>query len=264
MTNIFTAAALSALSFTYQPDVRTAYFSRGRISEDRPIQSNLLRLDYSLDEWGGVGLWHWHYNSLTDRLREKRDCQFTELDWGVLYNHSLKIADGWSLENEFMLRWFTMLFYHEPYKGQSDKSIFEYCYESSLKNPYLMPTVRFRRGLHGQDYLNTRVGLRKPVKTDCFGFVEGLVVTPAVYSDFGNSRMRALRYGETRPDGSKWGSGIMSVYLELTASYPINKHFTVYSTVQQFGIVDCDARDVMHSPNRRDLTVFSVGLKCKF
>ena len=50
MTNILTSALLSALSFTYQPDVRTAYISRGRISEDRPIQSNLLRLDVSLDE----------------------------------------------------------------------------------------------------------------------------------------------------------------------------------------------------------------------
>ena len=52
MTNILTSVLMSALSFTYQPDVRTAYISRGRISEDRPIQSNLLRLDVSLDEWG--------------------------------------------------------------------------------------------------------------------------------------------------------------------------------------------------------------------
>lgn len=264
MTNILASAALSALSFTYQPDVRTAYFSRGRISEDRPIQSNLLRLDCSLDEWGGVGLWHWHYNSLTDRLRDRRDCQFTELDWGVLYNYSLEIAEGWSLDSEFIVRWFTMLFYHEPYKGISDKSIFEYYYDASLKNPYLTPTLRLRRGLHGQDYLNTRAGLRKPVETDCFGFIEGLVITPALYVDFGNERMRRLRYGAKRPDGSSWGSGIMSIVGELTATYPINEHFSVYSTVQQFGVADHDARDVMHAPNRRDLTILTVGLKCRF
>ena len=62
MTNVLTTSINSAMSFTYQGDVRTAYQSRGRISEDRPIQSNLLRLEVSLDEWGGVGLWHWHYN----------------------------------------------------------------------------------------------------------------------------------------------------------------------------------------------------------
>lgn len=264
MTNIITAAALSALSFTFQPDVRTAYISRGHVSEDRPVQSNLLRLDYSLGEWGGIGLWHWHYNSLTPRLRNKRDRQMTELDWGVLYNYSFKFCDGWSFENEFMPRWFTMLFYHYPYKGKSDHSIFEYCYEASLKNPYLIPTLRLRRGLHSQNYLNTRVGARKPLVQLVSWLPDDLVFTPAFYVDFGNDDMLRIRYGQRRPDGSRWGAGPMSVIGEVSLSYPLNKHFSVFTTLQQFGIVDHDARDVTHSPKHRDYTVFIAGVKCKF
>lgn len=262
MTNILTAAAVSALSFTYQPDVRTAYFSRGRVSEDRPVQSNLVRLDLSLGEWGGVGLWHWHYNSLTERNRGTRDCQFAELDWGVLCNHSIEIAENWSFDGEFMIRWFTMLFYHDPYKGSSDKSILEYYYDASLKNPYLTPVVRFRRGLHGQDYFYVRPGVRKPLEFDWLP--EGLTVTPAFYVDFGNERMHMLRYGKRRPDGSSWGNGAMAVLGEIAFSYPLNEHFTLFAALQQFGIVNKDAREVTHSPRHRDLTIFSTGIRCKF
>jgi hypothetical protein len=264
VTNVFAAAAFSALSFTFQPDVRTAYISRGHISEDRPIQSNLLRLETQPGDWGAVGLWHWHYNSLTPRLRDKRDRQMTELDWGVLYNYSLRIADGWSLDSEFMTRWFTMLFYHHPYKGKSDHSIFEYYYDASLKNPYLIPTVRFRRGLHGQDYLYSRVGVKKPLQSICSWLPEKLTVTPAFYTDFGNENMRQRRYGQYRPGGSMWGAGVMSILGEVGVSYPINRHFSVYATLQQFAIVSHDARDATHSPKHRDYTVFIAGFKCKF
>lgn len=104
---------------------------------------------------------------------------------------------------------FTMLFYHDPYKGSSDKSILEYYYDASLKNPYLTPVVRFRRGLHGQDYLYVRPGVRKPLEFNWLP--EGLTVTPAFYVDFGNERMHMLRYGKRRPDGSSWGNGAMAV-----------------------------------------------------
>ena len=264
MTNILTSALLSALSFTYQPDVRTAYISRGRISEDRPIQSNLLRLDVSLDEWGGVGLWHWHYNSLTDRMREKRDCQLTEVDWGVFYNYGWEIAEGWTLKSEIMVRWFTFLFYHEPYKGTSDHSMLEYYLEQALENPYATPLLRIRRCVHENDYSYFRVGLRRRFPVGWLDCLEGLTLTPAVYVDFGDDNQRKLRYGSRRPDGGDWSSGVMSAMGELTLSYPINRNFSTYMTLQQFGIIDDDARENTHHPYHRDYTVFTVGLKCKF
>jgi hypothetical protein len=264
MTNVLTTALLSALSFTYQPDVRTAYLSRGRISEDRPIQSNLLRLDVSLDEWGGVGLWHWHYNSLTDRMREKRDCQLTESDWGVFYNYGWEIAEDWTLKSEVMIRWFTFLFYHEPYKGESDHSMLEYYLEQSLENPYLVPMLRVRRCVHENDYCYFRTGVRRRFPLEQFEVLEGLTITPAFYVDFGDDNQRRLRYGAKRPDGSEWSSGIMSVLGEITLSYPINKHFNAYTSLQQFAIVDDDARENTHHPYHRDYTIFTVGVKCRF
>ena len=264
MTNILTSAVLSALSFTFQPDVRTAYISRGRISEDRPIQSNLLRLDASLDELGGVGLWHWHYNSLTDRMRDKRDCQLTESDWGVFYNYPWEIAEDWTLKSEIMIRWFTFLFYHDPYKGESDHSMMEYYLEQALENPYLTPMLRIRRSVHGKEYVYVRTGVKRKYPVDWCGRLEGLALTPAFYVDFGDDNQRRQRYGAVRPGGGDWSAGVMSVMGELGLSYPLGSCFTAYAALQQFGIVDRDARENTHHPYHRDYTVFTLGVKCKF
>ena len=50
MTNTLTAVAASFLSVTFSPEIRTAYLSRGKVVEDRPIQANELRLEAKLGE----------------------------------------------------------------------------------------------------------------------------------------------------------------------------------------------------------------------
>jgi hypothetical protein len=262
MTNCLTAVALSALSFTYQGDVRTSYLSRGRISEDRPIQSNLLRLDVPLDSGGGVGLWHWHYHSLTDRQRHKRARRFAESDWGVFYNRTDELAEGWYLKNEIMLRWFIYPFYHQPYAGESDKSNFEFYLEQALENPVVTPLLRVRRCVRGDAYAYFRLGLRRRLTVDWFDALEGLTLTPAVYVDFGDDNQRA-RYGD-RPGGGDWSSGVMSVLGEVTASYPCSDTLSVFITLQQMGIVDDDAREATHAPYHRDYTILMIGGRCRF
>ena len=56
----------------------------------------------------------------------------------------------------------------------------------------------------------------------------------------------------------------MSVLGEITLSYPINEHFNAYTSLQQFAIVDDDARENTHHPYHRDYTIFTVGVKCRF
>ena len=259
MTNILTSVALSALSLTFQPDIRSAYIARGRVAEDRPIQANMLRLSYSLDDYGYVGLWHWNCNSLTTRYREKRDRQLAEVDYGIFYGYDWKVADKWTLKNEVMLRWFTFPFFHSPYNGVSDHSNFEYYFTQTLQNPYVIPTWHLRKCTRSADYLHICVGLKKPIPVD---FIDGLKITPAVYVDFGDDNQRA-RYGK-HPEGKRWGNGVMSAMAELRADYPISDWCSVFATLQQFRIMDEDGRDATHSPCRRDLTVFSTGLKMTF
>lgn len=262
MTNLLTSAVLSALSITYQPDIRTAYWSRGRVSEDRPVQSNLLRLNVSLDDFGNVGVWHWHYNSLTDRPREKRDCQLAESDWAVFYNYDLELAEDWKLKTEVMIRWFTFMFYHEPYKGDSDHSRLEFYVDQQLENPYITPTFRMRRSVRAGEYLYFRVGVKRTFPVDWFDSLEGLSVTPAFYVDFGDDNQLS-RYGE-HPHGKDWSSGIMSGLAELTVSYPLSDHFTCYATLQQGSVLNDDARAATHSPQHKDYTIFTIGMKCQF
>lgn len=262
MTNLLSTAVLSAFSITYQPDFRTAYWSRGLVSEDRPVQSNLLRLNLSLGDYGNTGLWHWHYNSLTDRMKHKRECQLAECDWGVFYNYDLELAEDWSLKTEVMIRWFTFLFYHEPYKDNSDHSSLEFYLDQQLENPYITPTFRLRRCVHEVDYLYIRAGVKRTFPIDWFDSLEGLSVTPAFYVDFGDENQLA-RYGD-HPAGESWSPDIMSGMLELTVTYPISEHFTTYATLQQFSVLNDDARTITRPPQHRDFTIFTVGLKCQF
>ena len=124
--------------------------------------------------------------------------------------------------------------------------------------------LRVRRCVHENDYCYFRTGVRRKFPLESFDVLEGLTITPAFYVDFGDDNQRRLRYGAKRPDGSEWSSGIMSVLGEITLSYPINEHFNAYTSLQQFAIVDDDARENTHHPYHRDYTIFTVGVKCRF
>lgn len=48
------------------------------------------------------------------------------------------------------------------------------------------------------------------------------------------------------------------------ANYRINENFRLFATLQQFDLVNADARKQSHKPNCRDLTVFMFGVTVGF
>lgn len=255
MTNLIIATALSALSITYQGDIRSEYIARGKVIEDRPVQSNMLRLKYSLGEYGRVGLWHWDISSLTTIQKAKRDRLLAESQYGIFYGYDYSIADGWTLKNEFMLRWVTFPFYHSPYKGVSDHTNFEYNFFQSLQNPYVIPTWHIRKCTRNANFLYVCAGLMKPIVIN-----EKLKITPAVYMDFGDRDERG-KYGP-HPKGKKWDEGVMSAMAEISADYKITEHFSAFASLQQYRLLGDELRSAATS--KKDQTVFSVGIKATF
>lgn len=73
---------ISSVALSFDAGVRTAYLSRGKVVEDRPIEANELRLADRLGEderFGRMGVYHFDYSSLTDRCEPRNSWFMREL-----------------------------------------------------------------------------------------------------------------------------------------------------------------------------------------
>ena len=258
-TNTLVAAAASLFSVTFSPEVRTAYVSRGKVIDDRPIQVNSLRADMKLGaeaQFGRIGAWHWGYNALTPRVNCAEDQFAAEFDWGAYYHYDLELADGWSLGNEIMPDWIIM---------PSADPVFEWRVSQSLKNPYVVPFWLMRRDQPSSRNCYFNVGLMKPIsfRTASADWLKPLVITPMAMVEFGNSSLMTARYGRQESGGAV-PTGLQAIDFELRADYAVTENFGVYVSILQFDLLNPKARRQSHKPNCRDITVFAVGVKLSF
>ena len=76
------------------------------------------------------------------------------------------------------------------------------------------------------------------------------------------------RYGANDPAWTKYTDGVQALNAVLTLSWKVTKWASIFASVQQFDIVDDDARDRTKAKkthnSRRDLTVGTVGVACRF
>lgn len=259
MTNTLVAAAVSLLSGSFSPEVRTAYVSRGKVVDDRPIQANTFRLQAKLGEdeqFGRLGIYHFDYSALTPRTCERCYQFMREFNWGVTYRYDWRLAEEWTLESEVMPYW-TLFPAMDP--G------LEWWVIQSLRNPYLIPTWWMRRGTEGYSFTYFRLGVLKPFPLATCGVdcLRPLTVTLAGYAELGNSELMTARYGEDE-DGNRLPTGIQSLVWECRADYALADWLGVYLALQQFDLVNPDARRQSHTPNRRDLTILTLGLTFHF
>ena len=259
MTNTLVAAGLSLLSGSFSPEVRTAYLSRGKVVDDCPIQANTLRLEAKLgadQRFGRVGIWHFDYSALTPRVCEGRHQFMQEFNWGVTYHYDWAVAEDWTLESEVMPYW--TLF---PAKDPG----LEWWVIQSLRNPYLIPTWWMRRGTDGSEFAYFRVGVLKPIPFKSCGvdWLRPLTLTPAAYVEMGDSELLTARYGRDA-NGEELSTGVQSVIGECRADYAFTGWFGAYLSLVQFDLVNQDARRQTHKPNRRDLTILTLGVTFRF
>jgi len=238
----------------YSCDVSSAYISRGKVIEDRPIQINDLDVSLGLSDYGRIGFWHWNYSDLTGAYQDKHRRFVPECDWGLYYGYDWKIVEGWSLDTKIMVEWMT--FYGG--RPQNDPSSYEWRIQQTLKNPYVTPYYKFRYTLRPVEFAYYQVGLKRVFKV-----CEWLRLTPNVAMDFADSAGRAKRFG-AQADGSPYGPGVLSLVAELTAEIPITDWFSLHATVGQFDVLSSDGRDTLGEAERRDLTYFNAGFTLSF
>ena len=259
MTLAILAAALAPYHFTASTETRSAYLSRSRISEDRPVQVCEASFSREAGPLGAFGIAHWCLTSITPRLQHERRRLFSENDLGTFWEKSYEITEGWTLANQATLWWLLFGGYRDPEDGGTQYEVWD---EVSLKNDYLVPSVLVRRGWHSSDWVYVRSGLSKPV--DLKPSLDlPFRITPGVFLETGNQGFYEFRYGEL-PRSRSYHRGALAVIGQLAVDYTLSENWKLYAKLQQFGLVDSDARDQTHGIHRRDLTIFTLGVQASF
>lgn len=263
LSNLKSGANLDFLSVVLGADVRSAYQSRAKICEARPVSSQLVSGNISLDPLapvGRVGVDFWTISSLTHKMDAvHKNMFFQERDFTVRYGYDWQVAAGWRLSSDVMSTWVML----PGYTDGLDHTTHEWRCGQRLENPWITPFYLVRRSVHPRDWLYVRIGVQHK-----FQLTDSLSFTPCVFGEGGNENHYQQRYGAKDPAWSKYHSGLQALNMVFTLSWKVSSWASLYASVQQFGIVDADARDrtkASKSHNaRRDLTIGTIGVTCTF
>jgi len=239
---------------TYTFDVASAYISRGKVSEDGPIQINDVDLHFGLSDFGRIGVWYCDYSNLNGDFQDKHRRFMSECDWAAYYGYDWKFAEDWSLDTKIMVEW---LLYYGGHP-ESSPSGYEWRMQQTLKNPYVVPYYKIRYTIDPAEYAYYQIGLKRTFKV-----CEWLRLIPNVATDFADARGREKRFGP-KPDGMSYGAGILSLIAELTVEVPLRDWCSLHATVGHFDVLDDDGRDAISDSDKRDLTYGQVGFSLGF
>lgn len=256
----------------FNPSWRTAYQSRGRVIEDRPMFMTLTRAGFDSKDYGNfgkIGFWNWDVSSLSGRRDMVHRRPLNEMDYGVYWTYTWDFGQygdewkGWSLTSDFIKDWITLEGYAHTYrKAKSNASISEWRFGQSLENPYLTPFYLLRRSSHPTEWFYARTGIRRK-----FALTDTIAFTPEFYAENGNEFLFERRYG-AKPNGGHYHGGLMTLNLILELSWKVSNMATVYANVHQFDVTNDDARERIKARKTvsavRDLTIGTVGIRFRF
>lgn len=257
---------------TFNPHFATAYHSRARIVENRPMFMTSTRVGWdsrNMGDFGRLGIWNWTVSSLTKKRRDVYRRPFNEVTYGLFWTYKWDFAHfdedwkDWGLTTDFVKDWITLNGYRSSYReSKTDATISEWRLAQSLDNPYLTPFYLLRRGGHPNDWFYARVGVRR-----AFKMTDSLTFTTTLHAENGNENLFVRRYGE-RLGGGRYRSGLMALNLVFDLAWAATDTLSFYTSVHQFGLADSELRDSCKAKTaanyRSDLTIFYVGMRCRF
>ena len=246
-------------------DVRSAYHSRMRVSEDRPVAATGVRLHADTGRFGKFGVLHWNYSSLCNRRADVHRRAFVEADFSAFWRYGIELSEKFMLSNEFMSWWMTLPQNIDPYRGKSDNTTYELWYVGSLKNPYLVPSILVRRGWLNKSWVYFRYGVSKPFELCDFGDGKSprpLTLTPGFFVETGDNGVFESRFG--KKESGRYHTGIGSCIAQVSLDWKVSECLSLFAMLQQFDLVSSDARDGVHGNYRRDFTMCRFGMKLSF
>lgn len=249
-------------SATVAPEWRSAYQARGLIIEDRPVLILPVFLTAKTTDFGSFGVWTRQLSSLTDRKEVQKSQYFYERDWAARWRYDLTLAEGWRLRTTLDKVWMTFWNYRAPSRGTRDHTLNEWRLREELRNPYLTPYAYLRRGLTPAQTFYAQLGVFHD-----FELLPELTFTPQAYVETGNAGLMRLRYG-ARTDDHGWRGGIQTANIRFDLTWKVNDVLRLTAGLHQFATVNEPARSCIKAKtsawSRRDLTIFSLGVRLDF
>lgn len=241
-------------------DVESAYWARGKIVDARPYSAQFADVDLKLGAFGRVGAQAWSVSSLsTGGQSARRRNAYNEVDWNLHYEYEWAFAEDWSLWNRVARQWVTL-----PGYFPDCKTTLEWHVAQALRNPYLTPYYLLRHATAPERWNYWEIGAYRT-----FALAKDLSLTAKLFGDCGDADHFCSQYGPRvgRPN-ARYHGGLMALNLVLRLDYALTENWSLFTYVQQFDIVDADAREaVKASPApeaKRDLTLFGVGMALAF
>lgn len=259
------AADISPFGVTADMQFRSAYHSRMRVSEDRPVGVLDVRIHSGVGPLGKVGVMNWSRSSFCNRNSDVRRRAFNEVDYAAFWHYDVELSEDFILSNEFMHWWITLPQNIEPYCGKTDKSTYELWYVGSFKNPYLVPSLLFRRGWINNNWVYFQYGVSKPFRICDFGDAASprpLEITPGFFIETGGNRLFESRFG--KKESGNYHTGIGTCIAQVSVRWKATEHLAFHGMLQQFGVVSSDAREGVHGNCRRDFTMLRIGMNLSF
>lgn len=248
--------------FYFNPEVRTAAPSRGKMDSDRPHLYLYGTAHVDLSTYGALGVGYWSDSELTRRVADKHRCVLFENDAIPFYRYVWRLATDWSWRNDLM---YDIKFFN-GYKGVDVPVYHDICLYSRLDNPHLTPYALIRRMLVPveDNRFDFRIGLLRAFALPWWG----LTLTPGAYVDGGNATQVYRRYGR-RPDGSRdYTPGVNAMVSFLQLAKQLSESVTVYAGVEDFHIVRHSARQIEDRRDdvtaRNDMFLGLIGLRMNF
>lgn len=241
-------------------DVESAYWARGKIVDARPYSAQFADVDLKLGVFGRVGAQAWSVSSLSrgGQSATRRNA-YNEVDWNLHYEYDWTFAEGWALENRVARQWVTL-----PGYFPDCKTTLEWHVAQALRNPYLTPYYLLRHATAPERWNYWEVGAFRS-----FALAKDLSLTAKLFGDLGDADHFRAQYGPRidHPQ-ARYHGGLMALNLVLRLDYALTENWGLFTYVQQFDLVDSDARDAVKASSapeaKRDLTIFGVGMGLAF
>lgn len=246
------------LSFNAFADVETAYISRGRVLDSRPIAVQFASIEAGFDFLGSIEAAIWTQSPLSGSGSSSsyRQRAFPEEDYILRYYYDVDFAEGWRLRNGIGHMWVTC----PGYKGEHSTGEFQFL--QTLKTPWISPYWKLRAQHHPICETYWAVGLMRS-----FDIIENLSLTIDFFGDLCDARFLENHYGGNR-SGDGWKDGLQALNLVFRLDYRLTEHVGLYAYAGQFSLVSSDSRDTVKATKvpqaRRDLTHGGVGVAVSF
>lgn len=246
-------------------DVESAYWARGKIVDARPYSSQFADVDLKLDRFGVLGAHAWSVSSFAHNGQSAgRRNAYNEVDWNLHYEYDWSLTEegDWSLWNRVARQWVSL-----PGYFPDCKTILEWHVSQALRNPYVTPYYLLRRATDPEHWCYWEIGVLRTF--DLEEVLKDLSFTVKFFGDCGDARHYRSQYGAKPNDpSSRYHGGLMALNLVLRLDYRLSENCGVFAYVQQFDIVDDDARETVKASTaaeaKRDLTIGGVGLAVHF